>query len=60
VTTKAVDIDDVRRGGEPLQRNSIDTIVLFEVIFKVVFESEYKQIEREVRKKSEEKVREEQ
>mmetsp|Transcript_32275 Transcript_32275/g.95078 ORF Transcript_32275/g.95078 Transcript_32275/m.95078 type:complete len:278 (-) Transcript_32275:1130-1963(-) len=37
VTTEAVDIDDVRRGSEPLQRNSINTIVLFEVVFKVVF-----------------------
>lgn len=40
MTTEAVDIDYVTRGCEPLQRNSINTIVFLEVIFEVVFESE--------------------
>ena len=40
MATEAVNIDDVTRGCEPLQRNSINAVVFLEVIFKVVFVSE--------------------
>ena len=40
MATEAVNIDDVTRGCEPLQRDSINTIVFLKVVFEVVFISE--------------------
>lgn len=40
MATEAVNIDDVTRGCEPFQRDSINTIVFLKVVFEVVFISE--------------------